>query len=273
MRRHALRLAIVVLAATLAACAGGKPRAPVKDQAVSRRTPEAPTREVRAGDTLYSIAWESGRDYHELAEWNGIGPPYLIRPGQVLRLYPPKGSSRPTTPGMEDDRRDAGGRASSGTNAEAEPRRERRPTTRPTTPPDKSGASSMSDAKLATSRLGPWRWPAEGKLIERFTPGGARGIAIAGKRGQAVYAAAPGTVVYRGSGLRGYGELIIIKHDADFLSAYAHNDRILVKEGNVIRRGQKIAEMGSSGSDRVKLHFEIRRRGVPVDPLIYLPKK
>ncbi len=240
MCRHALRLAILTLAAALAACAGGTPRAPIKEQSVNRRAPEAPTRVVRAGDTLYSIAWESGRDYHELAEWNGIGPPYLIRPGQVLRLYPPKGSSRPTT--------------------------------RPTTPPAKPREREVTASKPVPAKFS-WRWPADGKLIERFTPGGARGIAISGKRGQPVYAAAPGTVVYQGSGLRGYGELIIIKHDADFLSAYAHNDRILVKEGSVIRRGQKIAEMGSSGSDRVKLHFEIRRRGAPVDPLTYLPKK
>lgn len=242
MRRYALPFAVVILAATLAACAGGKPRAPVKEQDVSRRTPEAPTREVRAGDTLYGIAWESGRDYRELAEWNGIQPPYLIYPGQVLRLYPPEGVSRP-------------------------------PTRPDTAMPDKSRDRKTATSKPVTTKPGPWAWPAQGELIERFTPGGARGIAIAGKRGQPVYAAAPGTVVYQGSGLRGYGELIIIKHDADFLSAYAHNDRILVKEGSVIRRGQKIAEMGSSGSDRVKLHFEIRRRGVPVDPLIYLPKK
>jgi len=242
MPRGARRWAIMVLVALLVACGGGASRAPVKEHAVSRRAPEAPTREVRAGDTLYSIAWESGRDYRDVAEWNGIKPPYLIRPGQVLRLHPPKSPSSPP--------------ARTGSAAPDRPRE----------------ADTHAAAKTAPTKFA-WIWPTEGKLLERFTPGGARGIAIAGRRGQPVYATAPGTVVYQGSGLRGYGELIIVKHDADFLSAYAHNDRNLVKEGSVVRRGQKIAEMGSSGSDRVKLHFEIRHRGVPVDPLTYLPKK
>jgi lipoprotein NlpD len=109
--------------------------------------------------------------------------------------------------------------------------------------------------------------------LSRFGTGGAKGVDIGGKPGQSVTAAAPGTVVYQGSGLRGYGQLIIVKHNTDFLSAYAHCDKIVVREGNVIKRGQKIAEMGSTGTDRVKLHFEIRYRGTPVDPLDYLPKR
>ena len=122
--------------------------------------------------------------------------------------------------------------------------------------------------------FGSWAWPTEGKILARFNAKGPnKGIDIGGRKGQAIRAAARGTVVYQGSGLRGYGKLIIIKHNADFLSAYAHSDRIYVREGNVIKRGQKIAEMGSSGTNRVKLHFEIRRRGIPVNPLKYLPKK
>lgn len=242
----ACRWAITVLAALLVACGGAASRAPVKEQAVSRRAPEAPTREVRAGDTLYSIAWESGRDYHDVAEWNGIKPPYLIRPGQVLRLYPPKSVSSP-------------------------PARPAAPARTGTAAPDKPRETDARAAKPAPAKFA-WAWPTDGKLIERFTPGGARGIAIAGKRGQPVYATAPGTVVYQGSGLRGYGQLIILKHSDEFLSAYAHNDKMLVKEGDAVKRGQKIAEMGSTGTDQVKLHFEIRHHGVPVDPLKYLPK-
>lgn len=244
--RHRL-LPLLALVLLVTGCGGETPKAPVKEQRVAAREPEAPTREVRAGDTLYSIAWESGRDYRELAAWNHIASPYVIRPGQVLRLYPPK-STQPET-----------------STAKQEKARKKSATKSQPAKPEKA------PGRIAATRFGPWAWPADGTLIERFGP--TKGIGIAGRKGQPVLAAAPGTVVYRGSGLRGYGELIIIKHDADFLSAYAHNDRILVKEGNVIRRGQKIAEMGSSGTDRVKLHFEIRYRGTPVDPMAYLPKK
>lgn len=119
-----------------------------------------------------------------------------------------------------------------------------------------------------------WLWPTQGDLLERFSANGPnKGIDIAGKKGQPIIAAETGQVVYQGSGLRGYGQLIIIKHNADFLSAYAHCDKIYVKEGNVIKRGQKIADMGSSGTDRAMLHFEVRYRGAPVDPLAYLPRK
>ncbi len=254
MRLHARYRLIPLLAMTvlLGACGGETPKAPVKEQHVATRAPEAPTREVRAGDTLYSIAWESGRDYRELAAWNHISPPYVIRAGQVLRLYPPK-TARPTAPAAKPD-------------ATHEKTARKKSAAKPETP-----KTEKASGKPIATRFGPWAWPSDGALIERFGP--TKGIGIAGRKGQPVLAAAPGTVVYRGSGLRGYGELIIIKHDADFLSAYAHNDRILVKEGNVIRRGQKIAEMGSSGTDRVKLHFEIRHRGTPVDPMAYLPKK
>lgn len=249
--------AVLVLAVLVGACGGAAaPKAPIREQGLSGRAPEALTRAVRTGDTLYSIAWESGRDYRELAEWNRIAPPYVIRPGQVLRLYPPPGST--PRPALRSEQK-----------PEAPPAGDR-------TARKKSAAQKpeTAPAKLAAAKFGPWSWPVDGSVVERFAPNASnKGIGIAGRKGQAVHAAAPGTVVYRGSGLRGYGELIIVKHDADFLSAYAHNDKILAKEGDVIRRGQKIAEMGSSGTDRVKLHFEIRYRGTPVDPLAYLPKK
>lgn len=250
---------LLAMGVLLGACGGETPKAPVKEQRVATRAPEASTREVRAGDTLYSIAWESGRDYRELASWNHITPPYVIKAGQVLHLYPPK-TARPATPEPKPPSTAAKPDATRGKTARKKSAAKSEP-----------AKTEKAPGKTAPTKFGPWAWPADGTLIERFGP--TKGIGIAGKKGQAVLAAAPGTVVYRGSGLRGYGELIIIKHDADFLSAYAHNDRILVKEGNVIRRGQKIAEMGSSGTDRVKLHFEIRHRGTPVDPMAYLPKK
>ena len=225
--------AVLVLAALVGACGGTVPKAPIKEQGLTGRMPETPTREVRTGDTLYSIAWESGRDYRELAEWNRIAPPYVIRPGQVLRLYPPSGSTpRPAL------------------------RSEQKPAPKPEAPMarDKSCPEKIRDTKTG-NRVDKTR----GREIRSLVMAGGRqrGGALHAERieqrhrhrrqkGQAVHAAAPGTVVYQGSGLRGYGELIIIKHDADFLSAYAHNEKILVKEGNVIRRGQKIAEMGAA---------------------------
>lgn len=306
-------VAALLLTAVLAACGGPRVAAPVAEQGRSGREPEAPLREVRAGDTLYSIAWESGRDYRDLAAWNRIAPPYVIKPGQMLRLYPPQpeakraGAARfhSVRPGETLQRiaatNDVELKDLAAWNNLAPPYRLRPGQKLRLTAPETSTASTKTerapvrseskaaaakpeaapatagqapDKTAAASRIGPWSWPAEGGLIERFTPNGPnKGIAIAGKKGQPIYAAAAGTVVYQGGGLRGYGALIIVKHNADFLSAYAHNDKVFVKEGDVIKRGQKIAEMGSSGADRVKLHFEVRYRGAPADPLMYLPKK
>ncbi|HEX7045101.1 MAG TPA: peptidoglycan DD-metalloendopeptidase family protein [Burkholderiales bacterium] len=270
----------------------------VQERGTPARAPEAPYREVVAGDTLYSIAWESGRDYRDLAEWNGLEPPYLIRPGQRLRLYPP-GSARAkaASPPPPDHRVVARGdtlyaiaqdvgvsyRDLAAWNG-LEPPYVIHPGQRLRVAPPEAARGSAGGAPRAVRKVRvddmpatgaiAWQWPTEGRVIARFAPGnGAKGIDIAGTAGQDVRAAAAGKVVYQGSGLRGYGQLIIIKHNADYLSAYAHCGAIYVQEGSVIRAGQKIAAMGSSGTDRVKLHFEIRRRGVPVDPLDFLPKK
>lgn len=305
MRRHGrpwragLCLAIGLLSGAVGCAA--RTSAVVQERGTPARGPEAPYREVVAGDTLYSIAWESGRDYRELAEWNGLEPPYLIRPGQRLRLYPPPAArtpapeSPPSPPGYRVVARgdtlyaiaqDVGVsyKDLAAWNG-LEPPYVIQPGQRLRIAPPEAGARGAApavrasrkpradDDMTATGTIA-WQWPTEGRVIARFAPGsGAKGIDIAGKEGQDVRAAAAGKVVYQGSGLRGYGQLIIIKHNADFLSAYAHCGAIYVQEGSVIRAGQKIAAMGSSGTDRVKLHFEIRRRGVPVDPLDYLPKK
>jgi lipoprotein NlpD len=239
------------------------PLAPISEQSTTLRHPEAGYREVRAGDTLYSIAWESGRDYRDLARWNRIAPPYVIKPGQKLRLFPPAGADQANRPELKPLPPTLNQRAT----AEKAPEKKIAAVEKPLTPAKQqvpAGAAKQLD----------WIWPAEGTLLERYSANGPnKGIDIAGRKGQPILAAAAGQVVYQGGGLRGYGQLIIVKHNADFLSAYAHCDRIYVKEGNVIKRGQKIADMGSSGTDRAKLHFEVRYRGAPVDPQEYLPRK
>jgi lipoprotein NlpD len=252
----------------------------VTDRATSLRQPETQYRTVVHGDTLYSIAWESGRDYHELAAWNELDSSYTIVPGQKLRLYPPEETVRPapavSAPVPErknsvrnSDRSSAGsakgGKAASAAKATTSARRASRAS---------SAQKTTKSADKLPSNFGSWIWPVNGKILRNYDKNGAgKGLDIAGGRGQAIQAAASGRVVYQGSGLRGYGQLIIIKHSDEYLSAYAHNDRIYVKEGDQVRRGQKIASMGSSGADQVMLHFEIRRNGAPVDPLRYLPKR
>ena len=225
---------------------------------------------VRKGDTLYGISFRYNLDYRSVARWNGIRPPYRIYPGQRIRLYPPKTVKNPARHRV----------ASAHSASRAKPRStSARAARRISSPPRAHSGSRRTrgpagDTSTASSALR-WQWPTQGTLLRRFAADGPgrKGIDIAGRTGQPVRAAADGVVVYAGSGLRGYGELIIIKHNNTYLSAYAHNRRLLVKEGERVRRGQKIAELGSSGTDRPKLHFEIRRHGKPVDPLRYLPHK
>jgi len=265
----------------------------ISDQSVSRREPESPYRTVVRGDTLYSIAWESGRDYRELAKWNRILPPYLIKPGQQLRVIPPgQGADIKPKPAVPDTKaatqerdsvppsRSAAGKATpgkTGAKTAVRPASKAPPVaaTAPRTSPKPATGGKKESGKSSVAHVGKlaWSWPADGALLNRYSEGETRGLDIAGTRGSSVRAAAGGRVVYQGSGLRGYGQLIIIKHNDEFLSAYAHNDRIHIKEGDAVKRGQKIAEMGSTGTDRIKLHFEIRRQGIPVDPIKYLPKR
>jgi len=268
-RRWAWLLAL----ALLAACGGPRATAPVSDRATPQRQPESEYRGVVRGDTLYSIAWESGRDYKDLAAWNKIPPPYTIKLGQQIRLYPPgagqpgadKASAKRTETKTEPAAKPATKPAAAATK---EPAPKPKPAPAKTEPTDTAAAK-----KPASQEFGPWAWPVKGKILNTFSEtGNNKGLDIGGARNQAIAAAADGRVVYQGSGLRGYGQLIIVKHNDDFLSAYAHNDKLHVKEGDLVKRGQKIAEMGSTGTDLVKLHFEIRRHGVPVDPLRYLPK-
>ncbi|MFC6980278.1 peptidoglycan DD-metalloendopeptidase family protein [Microbulbifer taiwanensis] len=228
--------------------AGAAPSAKIKHHTVSQ------------GETLYSIAWRYGKDFRDLAAVNGISAPYQIYPGQRLQL--------------------AGGPAVATVSREVRrpappPRPKPQPQKRPTAKSTKSlttSKSRQSVSRVAGSSI-QWRWPAKGKVISRFRAKDPlrKGVDIAGEKGESVLAAANGTVIYAGSALRGYGKLLIVKHSEEYLSAYAHNHKLLVNEGSEVKAGQRIAELGSSGTDRNKLHFEIRRNGQPVDPMAHLP--
>jgi len=214
---------------------------------------------VRKGETLYSIAWRYGRDYKELASANKIKPPYTIKYGQRIRL-----DLRGTV--------STGAHKSSLSKSKTSKKKISPTTSKVTSTPSKNTSSSRKTKSVKGVK---WRWPHLGLIIATYSNTGKvnKGIDIAGKLGDSVFSAASGEVVYAGSGLLGYGKLIIINHNEHYLSAYAHNERILVKEGQRIKAGQKIAEMGNTGANRVKLHFEIRRDGKPVNPLGYLPKR
>ncbi|WP_417660166.1 peptidoglycan DD-metalloendopeptidase family protein [Pseudomonas sp.] len=216
---------------------------------------------VRRGDTLYSIAFRFGWDWKELAARNGIPAPYLLRVGQPIRFDGKKPSSvvvyKPKTSS-----------SSTRTVSQSKPVSKAKPAA------NKPPVAAKQVQSVSGTSSG-WMWPTKGMVIGRFSSNGSlnKGIDIAGDLGQPVLAASDGTVVYAGSGLRGYGELVIIKHSSTYVSAYGHNRRLLVKEGQKVKAGQAIAEMGSTGTDRVKLHFEIRRQGKPVDPLQFLPRQ
>lgn len=219
--------------------------------------PAPPIYEVRRGETLYSIAFRYGLDWREVARWNDIDEPYIIRPGRELRLSePPRAvGARPSTqrPVEQPSQR-----------LPAEPVPEERP--RPANP-----AGSGETRRVAGVE---WRWPTKGRVLRSFDPAATRrGIGIGGQVGQAVVAAADGEVVYSGTALIGYGNLIIIKHSATMLSAYGHNQRRLVNEGDRVSAGQTIAEMGRNEREEDILHFEIRRNGQAEDPLQFLPSR
>lgn len=246
---------------------------------------------VQKGDTLYSIAFNYGFDYHELAELNGIRDPAMIQVGQKIRLFPSSTTTaispaalvetRPIEAPPKEQPRLAKYPYSETAVAEIEKVQEQKqpevvavakPEPKPELKPEpKPAAKPEGEAESSADEALEWSLPTQGKVISGFSESANRkGIDITGKLGQPVTASAPGKVVYSGSGLRGYGKLVIIKHNKTYLSAYAHNDQILVKEGQTVTRGQKIAEMGNTDADRVKLHFEVRRFGKPVDPAKFL---
>ena len=208
---------------------------------------------IQRGDTLTRIGLDHGQSRRDLARWNNLSNPDLIEVGQVLRVAPPGAAVeasgvvvRPVTAGGETSAVTTSGKPA------------------PVTPP--------ATAAVADEGLG-FIWPSNGSLIGGFDEAKNKGLDISGKAGDAVMASADGQVVYAGAGLRGYGNLIILKHNNTFLTAYAHNQKLLVKEDQKVRKGEKIAEMGSSDADRVKLHFEVRKQGKPVDPSKFLASR
>ena len=214
---------------------------------------------VKPGDTLIRIGLEAGQNWRDIARWNALGNANLIEVGQVLRVVPPAGNGvavQPvTTAGPVESR----------------------PLDAAAAAPAASAAPVPAPA-VAAARIDPeedlgWAWPAGGPVLAAFDENKTKGLVIGGQSGDPVFASAAGRVVYAGSGLRGYGNLVIVKHNASFLTAYAHNQALLVKEDEVVRRGQKIAEMGSTDAERVQLHFEIRRQGRPIDPARLLPPR
>jgi len=235
----------------LAACSSTVVRTPGSAGAPKTSTPKpGASVTVRRGDTLYRLAVNNGISPMDLALWNGISAPYTIYPGQRLWLYPRSGAQ-------------ASRAASSGA------RSAQRPPVRPTQAPPQPTAPAPVRSGIA------WRWPTDGQILNRYAAGDPtrQGIDIAGKGGQPVRAAADGVVVYSGAGLVGYGELVIVKHDEQWLSAYGHNRTRLVNEGARVKAGEQIAEMGNTGTAREMLHFEIRYNGKPVDPLQHLPRR
>lgn len=265
---------------------------------------EAGTYTVVKGDTLYSIAFRNGTDFREVARLNNIAPPYTIWPGQVLKLSGhgpapatehapppvvakvplPPAASTPVFETVETKPAAATSLPAHASSVAAAPvavTHPAAPVNAPPAPPTNpapvvAAAAPVVAASGGTRTAGgvKWRWPASGQVISRFQSSAAiPGIDIAGKMGDPIVAAADGTVVYSGNGLVGYGELIIIKHNDSFLSAYGHNRKRLVTEGQQVKAGQQIAEMGSSGSSRDELQFQIRKDGNPVDPLDYLPSR
>ncbi len=232
---------------------------------------------VKQGDTLIRISLESGQNWRDLVKWNNLDNPNLIEVGQVLRVV------SPTT--------DAAASTAVAVKPVTSTKIESRPLDSKPLPPAGAASGQIAPASATASTPAPapvvasapatkeseddipWAWPAAGSVVAPFDDTRHKGISVGGKAGDPVLAAADGRVVYAGSGLRGYGNLIIIKHNATYLSAYAHNQTLLVKEDQAVKRGQKIAEMGSTEAERVELHFEIRRQGRPIDPVKLLPPR
>lgn len=310
LRSSLLRTTLLVLPlAVLGACTSTPNKAPVIERPIVRHTPApapAPVQEtrdrdgtytVRKGDTLLRIALDHGQNYRDLVAWNNLANPNDIKVDQVLRVAPPedapgvrtaavvmppetkiitppppkktepKGDKRPYTDGTMADLqkvdKDGDGKPDTPATKPVQVA-----SAKPSAPPTASASSlSAEDREVA------WAWPSDGKVVAGFDEGKNKGIDIAGRPGQQVLAAGAGKVMYAGSGIRGYGNLVIVKHSNGLLSAYAHNRAILVKEGQTVNRGQAIAEMGDSDSDSVKLHFEIRQQGKPVDPSKFLPNR
>lgn len=285
-QRTTQALGLVLVAVLLTACGStAVNRAPVEDRSAPRSSSTAPLASssaapvaeaatpkvlpgqenagkpgyytVKAGDTLIRIGLDQGQNWRDIARWNSLERPYTIEIGQVLRVAPPPGAvasstvvGKPLPP------------------AGAAPT----PSATPSSAPSSTSSSNSKEPNTEADDIA-FAWPVNGQVIAGFDEVKNKGVDLAGNPGDAVLAAADGRVVYAGAGLRGYGNLVILKHNNTYLTAYAHNQSLSVKEDQNVRKGQKIAEMGNTDADRVKLHFEVRRQGKPVDPLKFLPAR
>ncbi len=288
---------LALLVGSLAACGTPHRAAPVTERTIGSTTIAKTSAEdrnfytVKKGDTLYRIALDFGQSYSELVTWNKLANPNDIKVDQVLRVAPPESSSArssgssgaqigaiATSPGTEARTLSTPPSMTNGN--KTAPRGEKRPYSDSNLAEMQKSESAVAAAPAKPAETPAasddetvsWMWPAEGKVIATFDDN-KKGIDIAGKSGQQVLAAGSGKVMYAGSGIRGYGNLVIVKHTSTLLSAYAHNKAIHVKEGQNVSKGQKIADMGDSDADAVKLHFEIRQQGKPVDPSKFLPSR
>lgn len=273
---------VVLAGVILAGCSTQANRAPVEDRGQSASSASGmdkplPGAEnagkpgyytIKPGDTLIKIGLEHGQSWKDIARWNNLDNPNVIEVGQVVRVVPPGSTGTAVASSGSTSGRGVapvvvtpiGSSSSAGSSSTATPAPT--PVPAPTPAPVAKGADDVD-----------FIWPASGTLIAGFDEARNKGFDIGGKAGDPVVAAADGRVVYAGAGLRGYGNLIILKHNNTYLTAYAHNQSLLVKEDQTVKKGQKIAEMGSTDADRVKLHFEVRRQGKPVDPARYLPSR
>jgi lipoprotein NlpD len=276
--------AVIGVALVVAGCSAPRGPAPVESRTIykSQTTTKQGASEIRAsstesvpagfyrvrrGDTLIGISLDHGVSWRDLADWNSISNPNLIEVDQLLRVQPPGGAARV-----------ASAPASAPSSSTFSPTEVRpiTPQTQPSTstPPSTPAQPPQQTASLVSPAGSPTlSWPSTGRVITQFAEPGYKGIAFSGQEGDPVLAAGDGRVVYSGSGLRGYGNLVIVKHEGDFLTAYAHNRKILVNEGQTVKRGQQIAELGSTDSEIPKLHFEVRLSGKPVDPMRYLAQR
>lgn len=288
-----IRFCVVFLCMlSLFACSSSRKRAPVSDltlgsnssytASIKKGRISGKNYTVQKGDTLYSIGWRSGISINELIQRNHINKPYIIKAGQRLQLtdnkthYVKKASHKSDLSSQNSTKNSNSACTAQNCQKNKEKKLDQKKT--------KAYSSFSNDIKIANKnnqliksnkKVNDWSWPVKGKVTKLFSasPSGKQGISIVNVQGSYIRATASGEVVYAGNGLRGYGNLIIIKHNYDYLSAYAHNEKLLVREKEKIKKGQKIATMGDSGSDHVHLHFEIRYRGKSVDPLRYLPKR
>lgn len=299
--KNTFLLGLMLAAGLLGGCASKVP-APVRDGSGAPVTtaPRQDIHVVRQGETLLSISRQYGQSTRDLVQWNNLGDPNQIQVGQELRIAPlggtadvavamplpvspepvvvsPSPSGEPM-PGAAIKQGPLGGKQLYSDEAWARLQPQPTPSAeQPAAPvenvPSAAPSTKGEQAKGGEAAEGEWLWPAKGRVLAGFNEATNKGVDIAGNPGDPVVASAAGKVAYSGSGLRGYGKLVIIKHESNFLTAYAHNQQLLVKEGDAVAKGQKIAELGSTDTDRPKLHFEIRKQGRPVDPMKYLPAR